>query len=79
MMPCPSPGHVLQLTTHMACLDAFLHVVECIFLLQQDTVICHALLDSWGASGNPCTLYVLLMVALDTLTITYGRTSATPL
>ena len=74
-MPRPPPGHVQQLTTQMACLDAFSHVVECIFLLQQDNVICQALLDSWGESSNPCTIYALLTVPLDTLTITYGRTS----
>jgi hypothetical protein len=45
------------------------------FLLQNDNVICQALLDSWGESGNPCTIYMLLRVPLDTLTITYGRTS----
>ena len=75
IMTHPPPGHVQQLTTQMACLDAFSHVVECIFLLQQDNVIRQALLDLWGDSGNPCTIYVLLMVPLDTLTITYGRTS----
>jgi hypothetical protein len=60
----------------MACLDAFSHVVECIFLLQQDNVICQAILDSWGKSGNPCTTFALLMVPLDTLTVTYSGTSA---
>jgi hypothetical protein len=52
-------------------LDAFSHVVECIFLLQQDNVICQA--DLWGDSGNLCTLYMLLTIPLDTLIITYGR------
>jgi hypothetical protein len=61
--------------TQAAHLDAFSHVVQCIFLLQQDNVICQALFDSWGESSNPCTIYVLLlMVPIDTLTITYGRT-----
>jgi hypothetical protein len=73
-MTHPPPGHVQQLPTQMAHLDAISHVVEC-FLLQQDNVIHQALLDSWGASTNPCTIYMLLMVPLDTLTITYGRTS----
>jgi hypothetical protein len=72
---CPAPGHVQQLTTLAANLDAFSYVVECIFFLQQDNVICQALLDLWGESGNPCTIYALLLVPLDTLTITYGRTS----
>jgi hypothetical protein len=54
----------------MACLDAFSHVIEHIFLLQQDNVIHQALLDLWGESGNPCTIYTLLMVPLDTLTVT---------
>jgi hypothetical protein len=73
-MTHPPPGHVQQLTTQAACLDAFFQVVECIFLLQQDNVICQALLDLWGESGNPCTIYALLMAPLDTLTVTYGRT-----
>ncbi len=60
----------------MAHLDVFSHVVECIFLLWQDNVICQALLDSRRDSGNLCTLYVLIMVPLDTLTITHSRTSA---
>jgi hypothetical protein len=73
----PLLGHVQQLTTQMACLDAFSHVVECIFCLQQDNVIHQeAILDSWGESGNLCTIYALLMVPLDTLTVTYGGTSA---
>jgi hypothetical protein len=55
-------------------LDAFSHVVKCIFLLQQDNVIFQALLDSWGESVNPCTLSVLLTVPLGTLQVTYGRT-----
>jgi hypothetical protein len=59
----------------MAHLDVFSHVVECIFLLQQDNVICQALLDLWGDSGNLCTIYALLTVPIDTLTITYGRIS----
>jgi hypothetical protein len=74
-MTRPLSGHVQQLTTQAADLDAFSHVVECIFLLQQDNVICQALLDSWGESSNPCTIYALPMVPLDTLTITYSRTS----
>jgi hypothetical protein len=57
----------------MTHLDAFSHVVECIFLLQQDRVICQALLDSWGASNNPCTIYALLTVPLGTLTVTYRQ------
>jgi hypothetical protein len=60
----------------MACLDAFSNVVELIFLLQQDNVIHQALLDSSGDSCNGCTIYMLLTLLLDTLTITYGRTSA---
>jgi hypothetical protein len=72
----PLPGHVQQLTTQTVCLEVFSHVVECIFLLQQDNVICQALLDSWGESGTPCTIYyALLTVPLDILNITYGRTS----
>jgi hypothetical protein len=77
-MTHPLPGHVQlqQLTTQVAHLDAFSHVVECIFLvLPQDNVLHQTLLDLWGDSGNPCTIYALLMVPLDTLTITYGRTS----
>jgi hypothetical protein len=58
-----------------SCLDAFSHVVECVYLLQKDNVIHQALLDSWGESGNLCTINALLTVPLDTLTITYGRTS----
>jgi hypothetical protein len=58
-----------------SCLDAFSHVVECVLLLQKDNVIHQALLDSWGESGNLCTINALLTVPLDTLTITYGRTS----
>jgi hypothetical protein len=42
--------------------DAFSHVFESIFLLQQDNVIHQALLDSWGESGNPCTICMLLTV-----------------
>jgi hypothetical protein len=59
----------------MAHLDAFSNVVECIFLLQQHNVIHQAFLDLWGESDNPCTIYGLLMVPLDILTVTYGRTS----
>jgi hypothetical protein len=59
----------------MACLDAFSHMVEHIFLLQQDNVIHQALLDSWGESDNPCTiLYALLTVPLHSLQVTYGGT-----
>jgi hypothetical protein len=65
---------VQQLTTQMAHLDVFSHVVECVFLLQKDNVICQALLDSWEESDNLCTIYALLMAPLDTLTVTYGRT-----
>jgi hypothetical protein len=76
-MPQPPAGSSCPtVTTQMACLDAFSHVVECIFLLQQDNVICQVLLDSWGASHNLCTFYVLLTVPLDTLTIHYGGTSS---
>jgi hypothetical protein len=74
-MPHPLPGHVQQLNTQMAHLDVFSHVVECTFLLQQDNVICQALLDLWGDYGNLCTIYALLTVPIDTLTITYGRIS----
>jgi hypothetical protein len=63
-----------QLTTQMAHLDAFAHVVECIFHLQPDYVICQALLASWGESDNPCTIYALLMVPLDTLIVNYSGT-----
>jgi hypothetical protein len=53
-MPHPLPGHIQQLTTQTACpLDTFSHVVEHVFLLQQDNAICQALLDSWGESSNP--------------------------
>ncbi len=46
------------------------------FFKSKDNVICQALLDSWGELGNPCTIYMLLTVPLDTLTITKnGRTS----
>jgi hypothetical protein len=58
----------------MACLDVFSHVVEHIFLLQQNNVIHQALLDSWEESNNPCTIFTLLMVPLNTLQVTYGRT-----
>jgi hypothetical protein len=76
-MTRPPPGHVGPATHNPdGHLDAFSHVVEHIFLLQQDNVICQALLDSWGESGNLCTIYALLTaVPHDTLTITYGRTS----
>jgi hypothetical protein len=57
-----SPAHLLDV-------DAFSHVVECIFLLQQDNVIHQVLLDLWGESGNLCTIYALLTVPLDTLTV----------
>jgi hypothetical protein len=39
------------------------------------SVIRQALLDFWGESGNLCTIYILLMAPLSTLTITYIRTS----
>jgi hypothetical protein len=68
-------NHVQQLTTQMVYLDAFSQVGECIFLLQKDNVICQALLDLWGESRSPCTIYALLMFPFDTLTTTYGRTS----
>jgi hypothetical protein len=45
--------------------------LKCVFLLQQDNIICQALLDFLGESSNPCTIYSLLMVPLDTLTVTY--------
>jgi hypothetical protein len=60
----------------MAFLDALSQVVECIILLQQDNDVCHAILDSWKQSGNPCTIYALITVPLDTLTVTYNGTSA---
>jgi hypothetical protein len=67
--PCPTTPY------QDSCLDVFSHVVECIFLLQLDNVICQALLaDSWGDSYNLCTIYTLLTVPLDTLTINFGRT-----
>jgi hypothetical protein len=56
-MTHPLPGHVQQLTTQVARLDAFSHVVECIFLLQQDNVLHQTLLDLWGDSGNPHAQY----------------------
>jgi hypothetical protein len=74
--PPPPPGHVQQLPTQTAHLDTFSHVVRCVFLLQQDNVLCQALLDLWGVSYNPCTIYVLLTAPLDTLTINYGGTSS---
>jgi hypothetical protein len=73
----PLPGHVQQLTTQMAHRDAFSHVVKCVFLLQQDNVICcQALLDLWGEVPTTRTQYtcMLLTVPLDTLTVTYGGT-----
>jgi hypothetical protein len=78
-MPYLPPGHVQQLTTQTASLDAFSNVDECIFLFQQYNVICQALLDSWGDSGNPCTIYTLLTAPLDTLTIYYSGTSSASL
>jgi hypothetical protein len=63
-MPLPLPGHIQQLTTQMACLDAFSHVVECVFLLQQDNVICQALLDFVGRIQLPCTIYAVLTSVL---------------
>jgi hypothetical protein len=73
-MTHPPPGHVQQLTTQAAHLDAFSHVAECNFLLQQNNFISQAIIDSWGESDNLCAIYALLMAPLDTLTITYGRT-----
>jgi hypothetical protein len=72
-MTCPLPSHFQQLTSQAAHLDEFSHAVECIFLLQQDNIICQALLDSRGKSNGQCTIYMLLMVFLDTLTVTYGK------
>jgi hypothetical protein len=63
----PLPGHVQQLITQMSHFDAFSNVVEHVFLLQQDNVIPQALLDSWGESDNPCTIYALPMVPLTPL------------
>jgi hypothetical protein len=63
-MPLHLPGHIQQLTTQMACLDAFSHVVECVFLLQQDNVICQALLDFVGRIRLPCTIYAILTSVL---------------
>jgi hypothetical protein len=37
-------------------------LVEHILLLQWDNVICQALLDLWGDSSNPWTIYALLVV-----------------
>jgi hypothetical protein len=73
-MTHPPPGHVQQHITQVACFKVFSHVVEGIFLLQQDNVIQQALLDFWGASDNR-TIYVLLTVPLHSLQITYSRTS----
>jgi hypothetical protein len=55
----------------VAHLDVFSHVFEHVFLLQQENVIHQALLYMCGESGNPCTIYALLTVPLDTLTISY--------
>jgi hypothetical protein len=52
-MTHPLPGYVQQLTTQTVHLDVVSHVVECMFLLQQDNVICQALLDWWGEPTNP--------------------------
>jgi hypothetical protein len=52
-------------------------VVKCVFLLQQDNVICcQALLDLWGEVPMTHTQYTctVLTVPLDTLTVTYGGT-----
>jgi hypothetical protein len=51
----------------MAHLDVFSQMVECVFLLCQDNVICQALLDSRGDSSNPCTIYVLKRFPLTPL------------
>ncbi len=75
-MTHPPPGHVKHLPTQLAHLNVFSHVNECIFLLWQHNVFHQALLDSWGDSDNLCTIYMLLTVPLDTLTIYYGRTSS---
>jgi hypothetical protein len=72
----PPPGHIQQLTTQTACLDALSHVVEHVFLLEQDNIFCQALLDSWGESSNLCTIYALLTVPIETFTVTYNGTSA---
>jgi hypothetical protein len=48
-------------------------VVEWVFLLQQDNVIWQVL-DSWGASNNPCMIYTLLTLPLHSLQVTYSRT-----
>jgi hypothetical protein len=47
---------------------------------RSNNAIHQALLDLWGESGNPCTICALLMVPLDTLTVTYsGASAAQPL
>jgi hypothetical protein len=47
------PGHAQPLPPQSAHLDAFSHVlVEHVFLLNDDNVICQALLDLWGDSCN---------------------------
>jgi hypothetical protein len=61
----------MQLMTQVAHLEAFIHVVEDLFLLQQGNVIWQALLDLWGTSNNPCMIYV----PLHALQINYGATS----
>jgi hypothetical protein len=77
-MPCP---HLLVMSNNSQprcpswCILPCGYVFEHVFLLQQDNVICLALLDSLGESGHPCTIFVLLMIPLDTLTVTYGGTS----
>jgi hypothetical protein len=57
--------------TQTAHLKAFSHVVERVFLLQQDNVIWQALLDLWGASNNLCTIYALLTLPLHSLQVIY--------
>jgi hypothetical protein len=73
-MPHPLPGHVQQLTTQLDHLKAFSYVIEDFFPLRQGKVIWQALLDLWGASNNPCTMYALLTIPLHTLQVTYGGT-----
>jgi hypothetical protein len=60
--------------TQTAHFKAFSHVVERVFLLQQDNVIWQALLDLWGASNNLCTIYALLTLPLHSLQVIYGGT-----
>jgi hypothetical protein len=73
-MTHPLPDHVQQLMSWADHLKGFSHVIEDIFLLPHGNVIQQALLYSWGASNNLCTIYMFLTVPLHPLQVTYGRT-----